>query len=117
MYPPQSTKAKPIGKIENGQIKTAYNGLRDELDPNFDIYAAGPASSCGFWCQIWNGLETAGKVLITVGTLGAITFTAAVSGAASTTGQACCAGPPASGYDPAADPVQVCRRPNGDDCS
>jgi hypothetical protein len=116
VYPPKSAKAKPYGKIEKGQIKTAYNDIGDGLDPNFDIYAAGPGSQCGFWCSVWSGVATVGKVLLTVGAVGGIVFVASVSGAAGTTDRECCAGPPESGYDPDADPVQVCRRPDGDDC-
>jgi hypothetical protein len=57
VYRPKSVKAKPFGKIENGHIKTAYSDLNDAYSPNFDVYTAGPGSSCGFWSTLWNDLK------------------------------------------------------------
>lgn len=109
VYTANTVKAKPFGSIKNGQVITAYNTLDDAINPNVDVYANGDSGGCGFWC--WAGIVLGAS---STGTLA----TVALVGLASTTGESCCFGPPATGYDPNADPTQICRHPDGNgDCS
>jgi hypothetical protein len=110
VYPPNARSPKAFGRIDKGQIITAYNNLDDALNPGFDVYAdGGSGGGCGFWC--W-------AAIILGGSTGGGYATAALVGMASTTGEGCCFGPPASGYDPNADPTQICRHPDGNgDCT
>jgi hypothetical protein len=109
VYPPKSTKAKSFGTIDkDGNIVTAYNNLEDAVNPSFDAYAQGDSGGgCNFWC--WVGVIT--------GVVGGGTTGAVVIGMASSSGDGCCYGPPASGYLPGSDPMQICRRPDGNNCS
>jgi hypothetical protein len=111
VYPPKSGTAKSFGTMDGkGNIITAYNTLEDAVNPNYDVYAVmeSGGGSCGFWC--WTA------VILGISSGGAAA-TGAVIGSASSTGSGCCYGPPTGGYPPGSDPTQICRRPNGDDCS